>query len=92
MPDVDTLSFLVNRLTPQQRAVLANLAELVDLLTTPDDRLSAWWRVEPFTEVDIAEGLCRLGLFARHPDMRLRYPVTLLGLEVFAILTDTGMR
>jgi hypothetical protein len=77
--DVDALCFLISRLTPAQRSVLADLAA----------HASAWWDVGEPSLDGIVEGLCRLGLIERHPAIRLLYRVTVLGLLVLEVLIDT---
>ena len=86
MPDVDTLCFLISRLTPRQRIVLATLA------AGAQAHGSAWWDVgETSVDDGIAESLCRLGCIERHPAVCLLYCLTGLGLAVLEVLTDTGV-
>jgi hypothetical protein len=93
MPGVDALCFLVSRLTPHQRHVLAEFASLMGVLPMTSQRQAMWWDIGDTPERDsVVTGLCRLGLLEQHPTMHLLYRITPLGFSVLEVLTDTGVR
>jgi len=92
MPDVDTFCFLVSRLTPQQRGVLAKFASLMGIQVITAEHQAMWWDIGTMAHSGVVTGLCRLGLLEQHPTLHLLYRITSLSFSVVEVLTDTGVR